>query len=139
MFASLSAPKLDDIELLVREPSRPPTPKFVTKSYKVQIPKNELVTSTKNDDLRSSLDTIALHIERISVNQHLLQRNLETLSALLKNKPDPNEEPLQRFLARKLDRLTCRICCTLTISLFTLLGGVTVISLMLVIIYRYMT
>ena len=113
--------------------------KFVTKSYKVQIPNNEIVNSTKDDDLRSSLDTIALNIERISVNQHLLQRNLQTLLALLNDKPHPNEEPLQRFLARKLDRLTCRIFCTLTISLFTLLGGITVISLVLVIIYRYMT
>lgn len=136
MFASLSTPKLDDIELLVRDPPRPPTPKFVSKSYKVDIPNIDSVHSKSEDSIQ--LEKIALNIERIVINQKLLQTNQQQLLALL-NTPNPNEEPLQRFLARKLDRLTCRICCTLTISLFTLFGGITVISLMLVIIYRYMT
>ena len=111
-----SISKYHSVEILPPDESRPP------KSFSFE------------ERLDINLDRLFANIRRIQENQGKILGNQ---AKFIKYK-GAKVQPVQYYLAKKLQRLSTRICCANTISILTFLGATTVFILTLVILYRYM-
>ena len=141
MFAATSAKSLNTKENIPIKESNKST---FLRSYSIEIapPETEslvpLKTTIKSEPTFEerfdiNIDRLFAIVRELSDNQKLILYNQ---SKLLRPK---ESSPVQYFLAKKLDKLSCKICCSTVISIFTLLGIIAVVVLSVITIYEYMT
>ena len=148
MFVATSEKNLHEIESLPLTCSlgsgAKQVPKFISKVHSIEIPQDTEFSSRS----RSNSKSIPPFEDRVEININRLLDNLKVIldnqNNILKNHTklllyqQTKHQPIQYYLSKRLDKLSCRICCSTVTSILTLLGGITVLAITLTVLYQYM-